>query len=372
MTIKVLHFYKTYYPDTVGGAEFVINQIIRSTAVLGIEAQVLTLTPGMDNSVVTVDGHKVCRCKTLVELASTPISLSAFMRFRELARDADIIHYHFPYPFADLLHFTSRIKKPTVVTYHSDIVKQSKILSFYRPLQKAFLNSVDTIVATSPNYLNSSPVLQQFRDKVSVIPIGLDTTNLSTPIAERYQYWQQRLPEEFFLFIGAIRYYKGLHVAIEAVKGTGIKLVIAGSGGIEEELRAYASKNGLENVIFLGQVSEEDKSALLDLCYGFVFPSHLRSEAFGVSLLEAAAHSKPLISCELGTGTSFVNLHNETGLVIPPSSPVALRQAMEYLLSNPEIAQNFGANARNRVVRDFSESSVAGGYANLYKKLHCC
>ena len=75
----------------------------------------------------------------------------------------------------------------------------------------------------------------------------------------------------------------------------------------------------------MGYLLEDDKVALINLCYAVVFPSHLRSEAFGISLLEGAMYGKPLISSEIGTGTSHINIDGETGLVVPPNDPVALQ-----------------------------------------------
>ncbi|WP_306308099.1 glycosyltransferase [Citrobacter youngae] len=118
--------------------------------------------------------QRVFYAKTNFEIASTPFSLSCIKKFKELAKQADIIHYHYPFPFMDILHFLCRIKKPTVVSYHSDIVKQKFISRLYSPLMNRFLSSVDCIVAASPNYAKTSTVLQKFESKVKVIPYGLD------------------------------------------------------------------------------------------------------------------------------------------------------------------------------------------------------
>ena len=122
--MKVLHFYKTYLSDTMGGVEQVIYQIARATTRLGVTSEVLSLSPRQVERTVMHDGHKVHRCRSNFEIAATPFSASAFLRFRQLAQEADIIHYHFPYPFIDVLHFATRVKKPALVTYHSDIIKQ--------------------------------------------------------------------------------------------------------------------------------------------------------------------------------------------------------------------------------------------------------
>lgn len=367
--LKVLHFYKTYLPDTRGGIEQVINQIARGTVELGVTTEVLTLSPFLVDRTVEVDGHLVHRCHSSFEMASTPFSASAFLRFRQLAKDADLIHFHFPYPFADLLHFASRVSKPTLLTYHSDIIKQKYFIKLYRPLKRLFLSDVDHIVATSPNYFKSSRVLSQLKDKTSVIPIGLDKNTYPTVSSERLAYWWGEFGSRFFLFVGVLRYYKGLHILIEAARNSDYPIVIVGAGPIEKKLKEQAAKLKLNNIHFVGHQSEEDKVALLQLCYAVLFPSHLRSEAFGVSLLEGAMYGKPLISSEIGTGTTFINIDKETGVVVPPSDSAALRRAMDYLWNNPEEATEMGKKAEARYWKLFTSEKMAKSYVALYRKL---
>lgn len=367
--MKVLHFFKTYLPDTVGGIEQVINQVARGTANLGVTTEVLTLSPAVGDRTIEVDGHLVHRCRSNFEVASTPFSISAFFRFRQLAKEADIIHYHFPYPFADVLHFATRINKPSLVSYHSDIIKQKHLLKFYKPLQHQFLNSVDHIVAASPNYLESSKILGEFKYKTSVIPYGLDKSSYPAPSIEKIKFWEEQFGTRFFLFIGVLRYYKGLHILVEAARNSDYPIVILGSGPVEKELKQQAEKLGVSNIHFVGRQSEEDKVALLELCYAVVFPSHLRSEAFGISLLEGAMYGKPLISSEIGTGTTYINIDKETGVVVPPSDSDALRQAMDYLWDNPEEAADMGKRAEARYWKLFAAEKMAQSYVDLYKKL---
>ncbi|WP_153061064.1 glycosyltransferase, partial [Escherichia coli] len=139
-------------------------------------------------------------------------SYDVIYKFKKLAQKADIIHYHFPFPFMDMIHFLTDIDKPTVVTYHSDIIKQKNLLKVYTPLMNRFLKSVSAIVATSPNYFNTSKTLQKFASKVKVIPIGIDANAYAFDDASRVEYWKQKLPAKFLLFVGALRYYKGLDI----------------------------------------------------------------------------------------------------------------------------------------------------------------
>jgi len=353
----------------MGGIEQVINQIARGANKLGVDTDVLSLTADRDARTIEIDGYQAHRARLDFQLASTGFSASAFLRFFQLAKKADVIHYHFPWPFMDLVHFVTRIKKPTLVTYHSDIIRQEHLLKLYRPLKRKFLASMDRIVATSPNYLATSDVLRIFSNKVSVIPIGLDKSTYPLPMPDRLKYWSEKFGPKFFLFVGVIRYYKGLHILVEAAQETNYPIVIVGAGPIEQELKAQAEKLGLKNIHFLGRLPDTDKVALLTLCYGVVFPSHLRSEAFGISLLEGAMYGKPMISSEIGTGTTFINIENETGLVVPPSDPLALRQAMRYLWEHPEIAAEMGKRAEDRYWNYFTADKMVEEYVKLYREL---
>lgn len=367
--MRVLHFFKTALPETMGGIEQVINQIAKGSSQLGIKTDVLSLAPARVSRTIEINGYLSHRARLDLQVASTGFSVSAFLRFSQLAKKADVVHYHFPWPLMDMVHFATRVNKPTVVTYHSDIIRQTHLLKLYRPLKHRFLDSVDRIVATSPNYLKTSHVLDKFSKKVSVIPIGLDKSNYPQPTPERLQYWREKFGSKFFLFVGVIRYYKGLHILIEAVRGTDYPIVIVGAGPIEDELKLQAAQLGLRNIHFLGFLPEEDKAALLMLCYSVIFPSHLRSEAFGISLLEGAMYGKPMISSEIGTGTTFINIGDETGLVVPPSDPVALRQAMIFLWEHPEEAAKMGVRAEARYWSNFTGEQMVKAYANLYEEL---
>ena len=290
--IRVLHFYKTSFPYSFGGVEQVIHQLCQGGFEHGISNEVLVLSTNGKSETIDVSGYKVHSVKQNFQIASTGFSLSAFRRFKELSEQSDIIHYHFPWPFMDLVHVLMRIKKPVVVSYHSDIVRQKRLLTLYRPLKRYFFSKVDRIVAASPNYMASSDVLMRYSDKANVITYGLDKTSYQEPTLNTLARWKNITGEKFFLFLGVLRYYKGLHILLDALAEVDYPVVIAGSGPVEQELHTHAEKLNLKNVHFVGKVSEEDKVALLSTCYGVVFPSHLRSEAFGISLLEGAMYGK--------------------------------------------------------------------------------
>ena len=367
--MRVLHFFKTYYPDTTGGIEQVIFQFCQGSRIFGVESQVLTISPNPSPSQLQVADHKVTRVKENLNLASTGLSMRVFSQFKEMAAEADLVHFHFPWPLMDLVHFATVHGRPTVLSYHSDIVKQRTLLKLYGPLMKRFLRSMDRIVVASPNYLASSEALKPFADKTMVIPYGLDQSAYPKASTEKLSHLRKNLPEKFFLFVGVLRYYKGLDSLLNALEGADYPVVILGSGPQEQELKAQAQKLQLRNVLFLGRRDDEEKVCLLQMCYALVFPSHLRSEAFGISLLEASMYGKPMISCEIGTGTTYVNIHEETGLAVPPDSPLALRAAMRRLWENPEEAQRFGVNARARFEELFTADRMCNSIMQVYNEL---
>jgi rhamnosyl/mannosyltransferase len=256
-----------------------------------------------------------------------------------------------------------------VVTYHSDIYKQRLLKIFYGPVLHAFLNRVDCIAATSGNYLDTSADLARHRGRCRVIPIGLDEASYARTTPENEAAWQERLGKDYFLFIGILRYYKGLDVLLQAARGAAYQVVIAGTGPLAEKLRNKAVELGLDNVRFVGYVADQDKSVLLRLARALVLPSLFRSEAFGVSLLEGAMFGLPLVSTDLGTGTSYVNQAGETGLVVPPGDVQALRRAMDRLYHNPELCEAMGKAARSRFESMFTADRMGEHYYRLYREL---
>ena len=372
--MKVLHVYRTYFPDSPGGLQEAIRQICISSKNYGVEARLFVLSPSMVQKEMRLQEAFVVRARSWLAPASCDIGLaSAFFRFHRQLQWADLVHYHFPWPFADMLHLLMRPSCPSVMTYHSDVIQKGCLEKLYQPLMKHMLGAMDAIVATSKAYIDTSAVL---RCRVSqgclgVIPLCIQESSYheyfaeakGIDISDRFGVRDG----QFFLFVGVMRNYKGLQFLIRAAVDTGLPLVVAGSGGNEARFTEMAA--GHRNVRFVGRVSDGEKMALISRCRAMVLPSHLRSEAFGMVLVEAAMCGRPMISCEIGTGTSFVNKDGETGFVVKPASAPALAAAMRRLWDDHALAERFGEAARRRYERLFSGQAMGRAYARLYRRL---
>lgn len=360
--MNILHVYKTYLPEDFTGIPRVIHALAEGMAGHGVETHVLALAQNPAEKRLAIGRHQVHLAHRDINISSAGFSLSAFGLFARLARTADVVNYHFPWPMADIMHLVRPHGRPSVVTYHSDVIKQKRLLPFYAPVRDRFLEQADAIIATSPSYIQTSAVLQRFADKTSVAAIGIPERALPAP--ELIAKWRHQLGDRFFLFVGTLRYYKGMQYLLDAARISGLPVVIAGADGAKNWQQGAGP-----NVQFLGEVTEADKEALLSLCAGFVLASHLRSEAFGIALLEAARAGRPMVSCEIGTGTSYINLHNQTGFVVAPQNGQALAEAMLRLSRDREQAEAMGHRARRRYEQEFCAPRMVENYLEIYRRV---
>jgi len=367
--MKVLYVYKDYYP-VVGGIENHIRLICRGLKAgwPEVEPTVLVTNRARNTVVEEMDGVKVIKAGRLATISSAPISLSLFAWMRRL--EADITHLHFPYPIGELAYLLVGRSRKMVITYHSDIVRQKYLLQVYRPFLHRLLARADRITVSSPNYIRSSTYLQPLAHKCVVIPHGADLSRFAATaeVQRRAQELRQHYGLPLILFVGLLRYYKGLSFLIQAMPQIPGRLLVVGEGPQGQEWRELSQQLGLEEkVIFLGRVSDEGLVALYHACDVFVLPAIHRSESWGAVQVEAMACGKPVVCTELGTGTSFVNLHGQTGLVVPPRDAAALAQAIGTLLEDEPLRQQMGQRARERAEKEFSSTTMVKRLVDLYK-----
>ncbi|RJQ27159.1 glycosyltransferase [Candidatus Parcubacteria bacterium] len=369
--MKVLQVYKDYYPPVKGGIEGHINVLATGLKEHGIDVEVLVSNTSAKFEMKNVEGIAVTKVPQVGRFASASLNLTFSYWINKLGQSADLLHFHFPNPTAEISFLISGLEKPIVVTYHSDIIRQARLLKFYAPLLKKFLGQAKRIIVTSPNYLESSPFLFQFKGKCRFVPFGIDLSDFSGEKRfEKIDEIRNRHSRPILLFIGRFRYYKGLHVLIDAMSDIDAELLIIGGGPLENRLRIHAMNNGLGNKVnFLGELSDAEKIAYLHASDIFVLPSVFRSEAFGIVQLEAMACSKPIVCTELGTGTSFVNQHQETGLVVPPGNSKALADAINLLIDHPKLREQYGKAGFHRARFLFSKERMVDEVISVYREV---
>ncbi len=369
--MRILHLYKDYFP-VVGGIENHIRLLAEAQAARGHAVSVLVTSRERHTRVETLNGVRVIFAARLATISSAPISLAFTEQLRR--ESPDVLHLHFPYPWGELSdYFFGRARK-RVLTYHSDIVRQKISRVLYMPLRQRVLARVDKIIATSPNYIATSPVLTRWKDKCVVVPLGIDprpfesSTLCGTADERKYSTEGRGRGNPQLLFVGRLRYYKGLNYLLEALtKIPKAVLIVVGTGPMEREMKELAPVLGVaDRVNFVGDVSDDELPRFFQGCDVFVLPASERSEAFGAVQLEAMAAGKPVVSCDVGTGVAWVNQNEVTGLVVPPRDSTALAQAITRLIRDPALREKMGAAGRARVRAEFTVEKMVEGVISVY------
>lgn len=375
--IRVLQVNKFY--GLAGGVERAIRESTLGLRGL-VEFHVLACRNGVGaGHRATLEDVPVTWAGSLGTLWSMPLSPSFPAHLRRLARDVDLIHYHWPFPLAALAHLAVRPRAPALVTYHSDIVRQKRAAALLAPMTRAFLNSMRAVLVTSPP-MAESPVLRPVRERVEVVPLGVDPAEFApTPgvltQAGILRRWAGGRP--LIVFVGRFVPYKGLDVLLEAARGVNAVFLLVGSGPLEAGLRRRARALGLgENPAASGPVAAFHRPVsgeALAACYHaaevVVLPSVEPSEAFGLVQVEAFLCGKPVVSTNLPTGVPYVNLDGETGLTVPPGDAEGLAVALRRLISDHDLRARLGRQGFARAHAEFTRARLAERLLSVYRRL---
>ncbi len=269
--MKILQVYKDYYP-VVGGIENHIRLICRGLAAYpDFETTVLVTNRGSKTVVEEIEGVRVIKAGRIATVSSAPISLNLFLWMRRL--EADITHLHFPYPIGEMAYLLAGRSRKMVVTYHSDIVRQKYLLRVYKPFLYRLLARADRITVSSPQYIQSSTYLRPLAHKCVVIPHGTDLSHFArTPEIDRQvQDLRQKHQPPLILFVGLLRYYKGLSFLIEAMANVDARLLVVGEGPQGAEWRELAKNLSLQDrsSSWAGSVMKSSSLCTMPVMYSF-------------------------------------------------------------------------------------------------------
>lgn len=336
-----MHISKYYYPY-IGGVENTCKYLADSFSKTN-EVAVVCFNEKRNNIVENIDGVKVYRVGTWINIARQALSLSYFPILSKAINEfqPDIIHFHWanPYPAAVLLTVIPP-KVKLVVHWHMDIIKQKKIYPLIKPVETALLRRADRIMVTSPNYRDSSLPLQPFKEKVDIVQSAIDEelfvkqSSDENRISEIKQLYNGK---PIVFFVGRHIQYKGLPYLIEAEKyvKSDCVFVIAGKGPLTEELK---SSNHSDRVKFIGKVSDDDLRCYLYASRVLAFPSITKNEAFGLSLAQGMYCKCPAVTFTIeGSGVNWVSINNETCLEVSNGDAEAYAEAIDRLVVDDEL-----------------------------------
>lgn len=366
--MKILHVYKDFDPPVHGGMEGHMALMCRFQREWA-EVEALTCSQSLRTKKVLRDGTAVTEVGEWGRFQSAPVSPMFPYYLRK--NQADVVVVHVPNPTAELGYLMSRPRGKLVVRYQSDVVRQAAAMKLYRPFLMKFLAKADMILVASEQYIHTSTVLQSFRDRCRVVPLGIVPEDFDPPAEDRVRSVRESYGGRFVFSFGRHRYYKGLEHLVRAAEQIDARVVIAGAGPESSRLKSLARGLGAE-VDFPGPLPHADLVAHLHACEVMTFPSVERSEAYGVAMLEAHACGKPVVATRLGTGVEFVNLDGETGLNVRPGDSKALAEAINTLLNDAELRERLGARARERVRNDFDARRIAREEFEIYEEVAAC
>lgn len=371
--MKILHIGK-YYPPYPGGIETYCKVLCETLISKDIEVDIIVANNTKEYSRETINRVKVFRLPRSFLLNSIPVCFKLFILFRKLIKNNkyDAIHLHFPNPMAEIAYllFGNGIK--LIITYHTDIGMRYKLKLLYMPIIKRLFASASHIIVFFEHYLttDSNPsrkLLASFKEKCCFIPIPVGNNFLS-PVNIQFVNDIRKKYGRFILFVGNLSSYKGESYLIGAMKNVNCKLLLVGVGASMDKLTKTIHDLGIEEkIVFLGHIENSILKNFYDACDIFCLPSVSSLETFPVVTLEAMSRSKPVVTTEIGTGSSYININNETGLVVQPKSSDELANALNIIINNDNLRQQMGFNAHKRIIENFTLEKVINSIIDLYK-----
>lgn len=372
--MKILHISKYYYPF-IGGVEQTARDIVNS--IDGCEQRVFCFNHKKGNVTDQIDGNEVFRCGCFAKIASQSLSISYRKNLkRELKKfNPDIVVFHYPNPFA--AHFILRkLKKyphcKLILWWHLDITKQKILGKVFKRQTERLLKRADRVIATSPNYLESSPFLSRYKEKCIVIPSCINEARLEVTdeiISQSEQIRNRNEGKTICFAIGRHVPYKGYNYLIRAssLLDNNYKIYLAGEGELTPKLKALAKNDN--KIEFLGRLSDDAMKAYMLACDIYCFPSITRNEAFGLALAEAMSFGKPAITFTIeGSGVNYVCLKDKTGLEVENRNAKAYAEAIKALAHDESLRRALGAAAKQRAKRLCSFEKFKGSVQNLFSK----
>ena len=368
--MKILQLGK-FYPIK-GGVEKVMYDLMTGLAARGVACDMLCAAiEGGTRTVELAHGARLFCCHTLKKVSATMLSPALVSKMRKICSHYDIVHIHHPDPTACLALWCSGYKGKVVLHWHSDIVRQKRLLKMYQPMQEWLIRRADIIVGTSPVYVAQSPFLRHVQHKTTYLPIGVEAVKPDVEGAERLR--QQYGGRKIIFSLGRLVPYKGFCYLVEAARylSDDYVVVIGGSGPLREELEQQIHDLGLEHKVrLIGRIPDEELSAYYTACTLFCLPSVQKTEAFGIVQIEAMSCGKPVVTTKIPeSGVAWVNGHGVSGLNVAPGNGRDLAAAICKVTADEATYTRYCEGARTRFRELFTIDGMIDKCLALYAGL---
>ncbi|BAT54987.1 Glycosyl transferase, group 1 [Nostoc sp. NIES-3756] len=385
--------------EEAGGQNVYVRQVGYALAQMGWQVDMFTRRISPDQAAIVQHSPN---CRT-IRLTAGPVEfigrdhvfeylpefVDELQRFQERqGYTYELIHTN--YWLSSWVGMELKKRQPLVQvhTYHSlgaikynTIADIPAIASQRLAIEKTCLETVDRVVATSPQEQEHMETLVSQQGRIDMIPCGTDIDNFGDIEQSVAREKLGIAPDAKMVFyVGRFDPRKGIETLVRAVAGSSLRgeanlqLVIGGgsrpgqSDGIERDRIAnIVDELGLTDcTTFAGRLDHEILPyyyAAADVC---VVPSHY--EPFGLVAIEAMASNTPVVASDVG-GLQFTVVPEVTGLLAPPQDEAAFAKAIDRIISNPSWRDKLGAAARKRVETTFSWDGVASQLSQLYTQL---
>ncbi|WP_280767411.1 glycosyltransferase [Polynucleobacter sphagniphilus] len=361
-----------------GGIETHVRTLCKGLASQNIDIVNLVSSIDSTSSDFQIDAYRVVEAPTFGVYFSTSITPALVLKARQLHKEKpfDLIHFHFPDPMSHLASLVLPRSIPRIMGWHSDIIRQKKLLTLYRPWQyQEIMKSSAIVGATSAHLLHSLQIPKNYPESQKyVIPYGMsyDRFNLTPEISKSSENIKHEISKGRFTVFALGRHveYKGFGVLLDAIKITNAQLILGGDGPLTSNLKEKANHLKIsDRVHFAGRLTEEELPAYYHACDVFCLPSITPNEAFGLVQLEAMACSKPIICTQLHNGVNVANPHMQTGLTVEAKNPGELAIAIEKLQYDLILRERLGRQAFEHARNTYSIDAMSTAYLDLYTKI---
>ena len=376
---NIAAYTKRYHHD--GGINVAYNLAL-SMAKRGHEINIFTTSIGFRDAVERDANITIYRYGTNFRIASGNFSFNLFLK--PIRHKVDIIHTHVGNPISDLagyVYMKRNVNTPSIITYHGDglegfgsFIRNTGVSFYNKHLLDKVLTRADVIVSPSEYYIGESRFLRKYKEKIVVIPNGVNIEEFDIPLSKEQCREKLGLPidKNIILFVGNLIQYKGPDVLLRAMQiivkeVPDTELVFVGSGEMREALEMLSKKTGVEKHIkFVGFVGDTFKKALYYKAADvFVLPSF--TEVFPTVLLEASASGLPMIVSDLQTFKCIIE-DGYNGIVTKRGDEKNLADTITYLLENSDVRKKLGKNTRKKV-EDYSWEMIAEETEKVYRRI---